>query len=186
MKHLPLTIIFFVLMLLTACGNPKVPVTHYYLLSAGQEQSEHQTEPTTSRLYLADIRLPQYLKQDHLVMKLSENKLHFSRYHQWAEGLAQAFAKSIKQQVHTANFVLRPSDSELSLVIEIDDFYPTEQGQVILTGRYWVNHHNAPDTAIAVPFNLRASLTTTGFEHAVKKMHLLVVLLAKQIALDVQ
>ncbi len=184
MKNILLTSILITL--LSACTSSREYKVTYYLLTPYSAQAEpfevlHQQVEASKKiaLYLQDVRLPQYLKQMQLVMLKSDNQLHFSRYHLWAENIEQSIRKSLKQALTQVVWLNQSMNIETSnpvnLVIEIDDFYPTIQGKVVLTGRYWLQNS---DLNKQVNFTFVEPLQQDGFAASVKQMHALLELLA--------
>ncbi len=175
------------IMLLSACSSSRENKIEYYLLTPYNESLkplniDHQQLDSRKKiaLYLQDVRLPQYLKQMQLVMLKGDNQLHFSHYHLWAENIEQSIRKTLKQtltQVAWLNNqrVNTEASKQVNLIIEIDNFYPTIQGKVVLTGRYWLQNS---DLNKQVNFTFVEPLQQDGFAAAVKQMHSLLELLA--------
>jgi len=127
-------------------------------------------------------------------MLIGENQLHYARYHLWGESLDHGIAKYIKQVVNIfgnrenvnkelGDRELRNlddnNDKTLKLTIEIDHFYPTDQAQVILSGRYWLK--NKANKKQVFEFAFKQALSADGYSQAVKQMHALIEQLAKKI-----
>jgi len=176
--------ILFVLGFLTACSTSPSNTVKYYLLTPSKavmnkvdSQKVNVKNNATMRLYIQNIHLPRYLQQPQLVMLKAQNQLHFSHYHLWAEDVEQSISKTLKQHLPVI-WLNKAEPKAINLTIEIDDFYPTQQGKVIFRGRYWLQQQ---DTIIQQPFNYMASLNEAGFGNAIEQMHALVVLLARNI-----
>lgn len=200
--------IFALSTLLFSCAEaPSSKVTSYLLNTPEFNKSVVQSlqkitmAEHENRLILDDIVLPEYLKQPSLVMLVSGNQLHYAHYHVWGESLEQGIKKTLtlflnhlfgQQQLNQQQvgklLVLEKNDvnKTLHLSLEIDHFYPTDQGDVILTGRYWFNGSSSKVNNLSykkntVEFNFKQSIIANGYSQTVKQMHVLLGKLANNI-----
>jgi hypothetical protein len=177
--------IMIVLGSLAACATTKTHTLQYYLLNPNHvedinknTQQAKQGDTTNTYLYLENIQLPNYLQQPQLVLFKAPNQLHFSRYHVWAESVEKSINKTLKQQLSSVVWLTKINEKAVSLTIEIDNFYPTQQGEAILTGRYWLKHNNQ---IRQINFAYHRALEHDGFTDATVQLHLLLVKLANDI-----
>ena len=177
-----------VTLLLFSCAQAPTPKVSYYLLNAPEHNLAGDNEQTVvggehkvagdHKIILDNVILPQYLKQSSIVMLMNENQLHYARYHLWGESLQQGITKLIKQALTITN-----KQQSLHLTIEIDHFYPTDQTNVILSGRYWLSMTEAEvkNNQYVFNFAFKQALKADGYGQAVKQMHVLIKQLAAQI-----
>jgi len=191
--------IFVLSTLLFSCAEVPAPAVNYYVLNTpifnqSADLSSHKLAITAQEktLIIDDIVLPQYLKQPSLVMLVSDNQLHYAHYDVWGESLEQGIKKTLAlflnhQQAEKQLLLPRNNiDKNVHLSIEIDHFYPTDQGDVILSGRYWftiksskVNKNIYKNGALE--FYFKQNITANGYSQAVKQMHALLEQLANNI-----
>jgi uncharacterized protein len=188
-----LFIISLLSVFLSACSSAPAPQVNYYLLNTPIANNlVTATAKNAIKVTLHDIRWPHYLKRQSLVMLVGENKINFSHYHLWAESLAQGFAKSLKQEFSQQSaiaLVENRDNTTLDLTIEIAHFYPTDNAQVVLSGRYWlatpVNVNKNVYQQQPIAFSFQQALTANGYAQSVKQMRALITLLAAKITDDI-
>jgi uncharacterized lipoprotein YmbA len=171
---------------LCSCAQSPVPEVNYYLLDTPNVTAKNLANNNQQKsiliknnnIIIDDILLPQYLKQSSIVMLIGENRLHYAHYNLWGENLEQGVSKLIQQSIGQIN-----SPEPIHLTIEIDHFYPTVQGKVILFGRYELTLKKEKKTFM---FAFTETLNTGGYGEAVKKMQLLIKTLAKNIISNVK
>ncbi|PCI61836.1 MAG: hypothetical protein COB35_05205 [Gammaproteobacteria bacterium] len=168
--------------LLFSCAQAPTPNIHYYLLNTpviNEQVKKTAVLDPSAHIELDRVLLPQYLKQQSLVMLIGENQLHYARYHLWGESLAHGIAKYIRQAVNHLNIQDVKNAKTLKLTIEIDHFYPTDQAQVILSGRYFFK--NKFNKKRVFEFAFKQALRADGYSQAVKQMHALIEQLTQKI-----
>ncbi len=166
---------------LSSCAQSPATEVNYYLLDTPNviakklinNNLQESIPIKANNIIIDDVLLPQYLKQSSIVMLIGENRLHYAHYNLWGENLAQGVSKLIQQSIGQIN-----SPEPIHLTIEIDHFYPTEQGRVILSGRYMLRLKK--DKKL-FKFTLTQGLHKGGYSEAVKQMQLLIKELAKNI-----
>ncbi len=170
---------------LVACATTQKKALQYYLLSSNEVESINknmqqveQIPITNTYLYIENIQLPNYLQQPQLVLFKAPNQLHFSRYHLWAESVEKSINKTLKQQLSSVIWLTKVNNKAVSLTLEIDNFYPTQEGKVILTGRYWLKSSNQIQQ---INFAYHNALEQDGFANATVQLHSLLVKLASDI-----
>jgi len=174
--------------LLFSCAEAPSPQLTYYLLNTPVVTPVKQLpEKNNTGLVIDEIVLPQYLKQPSLVMLMAENQLHFSHYHLWAESLEQSIHKVLwllltyPEQATQDNLF-----NKLHVTVEIDNFFPSEQGKVILSGRYWLTTSGSKVNKklykkYEYEFNFTQNINADGYSQAVKQMLDLLEQLSKEI-----
>jgi len=195
-------------MLLFSCAEVPTPTVNYYLLNTpiptkNSDQLPQKLAKTTQekQLIIDDIVLPQYLKQPSLVMLVATNQLHYAHYDVWGESLEQGIHKTLtlllnklfeqpqlsRQKVNKQFLLTKDSiDKKIHLTVVIDHFYPTDQGDVILSGHYWftnqsVNVNKKLYKKEVLKFYFKQSITANGYSQAVTQMHDLLEQLANNI-----
>ncbi len=180
-------ILLFVSVLgLQACANiDKAPQTYYYILDAVPipVQQTHSTSQNTIRqIKILPVIVPDYMNQPNLVIKLNDHQIKITNYHFWAEDLRRSIQRilisELNQRQLDISFTERCIDCA-QLVVSISHFYPTESGDVILSGAVEFRAQNAQQ--IRTEFSFKQSLNEGGFDAAVKEMRALLSQLAQSI-----
>jgi uncharacterized lipoprotein YmbA len=128
------------------------------------------------------VQVPDYLNQPNLVLKLSDHQIKIANYHFWAEDLSQSIQRVLINELNSthSDFSYRERCAGCDeLAITIDHFYPTEQGNVVLSGSY--EKVTKDDNRGHVRFYLTQKLEKGGFDEAVSVMRALLGELAQQI-----
>jgi len=184
------------ILFLAACAS-NAPSLNYYLLDSGANSSIvgspsiNNTEK--SLVLISDISLSEFLRQSSLLVQLEDHEMHYALNHVWAEPLADAIPKALLKDLRRsgAEFSFERGTTQwfgkeaYQIKIQIDQFHPNAQQQVLLSGRYWVTNTDRDET-IAYDFALTDSLTQDGYGHAVVKMRRLLTTLAKQILIGLK
>ncbi|MFC4701938.1 membrane integrity-associated transporter subunit PqiC [Glaciecola siphonariae] len=168
---------------LTACSSSGPgPKVQYYLLDTASDRSL----TTDGASQLAEVRVgavPDYLNQNALIMMVSEHTLEIARYHKWADRLTDSIARVVEYEYNQA-LIVSEADSACeqcrSIVLFIEHFYPTADGDVFLTGFYQYN--NDQSAPIKKRFNLQGRIQGDGYKAAVVEMRQLLVELSAHIA----
>lgn len=176
---------FLTLFALVGCINTQqAPETFYYILDSTPESAEHTTAAKTGdnvrQVKVNPVILPDYLNQPNLVLKLSDHQIKIANYHFWAEDLRQSIQQVLVNELNinnsTTTFAKVCRGACLTLDITIDHFYPTEEGDVMLAGTYYLS-----DKPVVKRFVLNKSLSKGGYDEAVPLMRSLLSDLASQI-----
>jgi uncharacterized lipoprotein YmbA len=176
---------FLALFALVGCINTQqAPETFYYILDSTPQSAEHTTTAKTDgsvrHIKVNPVVLPDYLNQPNLVLKLSDHQIKIANYHFWAEDLRQSIQQVLINELNINNvattFAKICSGTCLTLDITIDHFYPTEDGNVMLAGTYYLS-----DKQVVKRFVINKSLSKGGYDEAVPVLRSLLSDLAKQI-----
>jgi len=128
------------------------------------------------------IALPDYLNQPNIVLRDQSQRLHIAYYHSWADDLASTIRRVIISELNnaknTARFKARCTYCD-SITVTLDHFYPTTQGEVILSGFYQIEKRDK--TSYSQDFFIKVDLDENGYEHAVKKMRAALIALTLKI-----
>lgn len=158
---------------------------HYYLLHNTSQAKPNVDLKERTMVVLHKITLPDYLKQRGLVFQMSETNLHIATAHLWAEPLDEGITKSLSNALRLKDVALilhgsanRPAQPTLTLVI--DDFIPTWEGDVVLSGSYTLLQ--ASNSIIAKEFYYTIPLEGDGFSMSVQAMRKAIGDLANDIA----
>lgn len=181
------------LMAMAIAGCSSKPVTmNYYLLHETAQTAEIQDITNWPVIELRSLTLPDYLKQQSLIVQLSSSELHFSPQHLWSEPFEQGFAQALKDnlanthkiRLHTQSVWTNATQSGYILDISIEDFIPSHNGMVILRGTYRLGR--SPQSGKIVEFAFNSPLNKDGFAHSVEQMRELVTKLANQIVTGIE
>ena len=163
------------------------PKVQYYVLEPASTTAapEKIAEPLVA---IGPIDLADYLKQPSLAMRQHAHQVTLAQYHVWAENLGQALSRvlvnDLNQQVTSYRFETRADQNgslpALQLKLRVDQFYPTDQHQVVLAGQYWIS--DTHQFRVRRSFRLTDDLQQDGYPHAVGKMRQLVSQLAGHIS----
>jgi len=153
---------------------------NYYVLDA--KPSALETKNITRNIAIERISLPDYLNQPNIVLRDDSQKLHVAYYHSWADDLGSSIRRVVISQLNVLNDSSRFSarcEGCTSIKLNLDHFYPTTQGEVILAGSFQIKPINNPVKTESFLINLE--LEDDGYEHAVDKMRLALSELTAQI-----
>ncbi|MFT6267969.1 MAG: putative lipoprotein YmbA [Alphaproteobacteria bacterium] len=128
------------------------------------------------------VQVPDYLNQPNLILKLSNHQIKIANYHFWAEDLSQSIQRVLINELNNAHNDLSYTQRCVGcdeLAITIDHFYPTEQGDVVLSGTY--ENVLKDGSRSQTRFSLTKKLEKGGFDEAVSAMRALLGELAQQI-----
>jgi uncharacterized protein len=174
-------------LMLVGCASSSSSNLNYYLLDSGNSGITGAIQANEPRplLLLGEVTLTELLRQSSLLVQLEDHQMHYALQHIWAEPLEEAIPrvllKDLRQRSYDFNFERGSTEwfgkETYRLKIQIDQFYPNAEQQVVLSGRYWLTTVEG-DKTIARDFLLTDTLSQDGYGHAVVKMRRLVTLLA--------
>lgn len=132
---------------LTACSSA-VELTYYQLPVPATASVPSNN---SSVVIVEPVMVANYLNTNALILQRSTVELHRTQQHQWLEALDQQLnrilvselqSKLADRTVTTAEFASKaPSTTSQRLLVQIAEFHGTEQGMVILSGRYsWLGN----------------------------------------------
>lgn len=155
-------------MVLLGCSTAPTPDTNYYSLI-----SSNNTQTANALTVIPVIeQLPDYLKQTSLVILQGEHQVYFANYHRWAQPVLSSITYILTAELNRPGRGCNVENNRIK--IRIEQFSPTDQGEVILTGVYAANKtFNA--------FDIRLDLAESGYNTSVKTMNKALLQLAKQI-----
>lgn len=124
-KHI---FLFSLMMTLLGCATPKPKVTYYALDYTPIKQ-------VLTPWVKVDIQLPEFLKQENIVIESAKSELTFAHYHRWAEPLDEMIERHISNQL-----LLMQADTKVQkkqvIKLNIERLVGSVSGQVYLSG-YW-------------------------------------------------
>lgn len=176
---------FLVLFALVGCINTQPALdTYYYILDNTPQSQAHSAVNSGSTTSLKQVKvrsvaMPDYLNQPNLVIKLSDHQIKIANYHFWAEDLRQSVQQVLINELNLKNpetSFIQTCVSCDELVITVDHFYPTQSGDVVLSGSYYRTSNYVLNN-----FVLKRTLDKGGYDEAVSAMRLLLGELADQI-----
>jgi len=173
---------FLVLFALSGCVNT-TPATdsYYYILDTMPQQkiTAVNVVENLEQIKVRPVTLPDYLNQPNLVLKLSDHQIKIANYHFWAENLRQSIQRVLINELNANNSEISFTQACAKcdeLVITIDHFYPTQNGEVVLVGSYYLTSNYTQNR-----FILKRELEQGGYNEAVSAMRALLTDLAEQI-----
>ncbi len=141
----------------------------YYLLDPLPVQV--QRRPGAESIQLLPINLPDYLRQNRLVIRKGGNQIQQAGFHSWADGLSDSIRRVLINNLNEASadysFVKNCGNCK-GLLISIDHFYPTEDGQVVLSGLLEIEADE--EATVREPFFFSNRLRADGYDNSVSQM----------------
>ena len=175
-------------LLLQACSSP-VENTNYYLLHTASTDKVKKINPRAPKIVLGKIQLADYLRQDSLVLQLSEHQLFYSPKNIWAEPLQIAIAKALlfdlNQHSNDYQYInhssAQPEAASYELIVHIEHFLATDKSKVMATGKYWLLNRQSGEQLVVDTFYLQQGLNKDGYTHAVEQLRTLILALSQEI-----
>ncbi|WAJ70784.1 PqiC family protein [Catenovulum adriaticum] len=124
-KHI---FLFSLMMTLVSCTTPKPKVTYYALDYTPIKQ-------VLTPWVKVDVQLPEFLKQENIVIESAKSELTFAHYHRWAEPLDEMVERYISNQLLLMQ-VDTKGQTKRALKLKIERLVGSVSGQVYLSG-YW-------------------------------------------------
>lgn len=171
-------------LVLASCASKPPPVPHYYVLDNLKQSS---SKPSGKPLAVAEISVPDYLRQRKLVMRQSSQQILFANYHSWADDLPASMRRVLIDELSAASSIYRFVERCIDcggLQIRVDQFYPTDTGQAVLSGSYSLQLKEKAGQggeAQFQPFHLERALRDDGYDEAVFQMRQLLLDLSQVI-----
>jgi len=184
-----LLIISLVALFVTGCSSVKPSVNFYQLSPAPISQSVNLASAT---LLIEPVSLVDFLERPNLLLQRQSGQLFVTKYQLWAEPLDKAIARALVNDLNVSQQDFRAQsqlvthcvDRCFRLKLLVEQFYPTEQGFVIFSGKYQLFQD---DVLIEQhDFNWQQSQAQDGYAVAVQSLHRLTIKLASQIQQQVQ
>lgn len=178
---------------LSACSS--AVELKYYQLPVPALSVENTVSSDAAVLIVEPVMVANYLNTNALILQTSQVELHRTQQHQWLEALDQQLnrilvnelqAKLAKTSVTTAEFAVKSTPSQAQrLLVQIAEFHGTEQGIVILSGRYsWLG---GSTTGVQLrQFRIELPQPEDGYPAMVQTMGAAVSKLSEQIAEQLQ
>jgi len=174
-----LLIVFF----LAGCASDTASIKYYKLgVVKNNSAEEHSTpileekNPSKRPLILIEpIVLPDFLRQQGLVIQKTDHQLQVSNVHRWAENLESASSRVI--QSHLENLLPEyrfenksgrwKATPKFRLSIELTEFQvKNRENTVISSGRFWIFDEDG-SLLTKESFLLEEPLSRNGYEHAI-------------------
>lgn len=180
------------LMACVSCSSKSVPSVSYYTLAPAKivNNAVKQIHATPINAVISKVVVADYLQSRNLVMQQEGPQLYYSNSHFWAEDLQKGFAKALVTQLYQQQSAYNFADGNLSLrhptainvVVQVEHFVPTSNGNVVLSGSYWIYSGSDTERPVAnETFQFSDALADDGFAHAVTKLQGLVTKLSEDI-----
>lgn len=173
---------------LVGCAGSSVTMFYYQLDDASDARLEQVNYEEKQLITVSRLRVPSYLKQSSIVMRTSQQQLHFSGNHLWAEVPELAIhsalledLNNISEQHYFINWTNSlKQNSQGSINIHIQHFYPTEDGTVLFSGSIEYLESTKSQGRIS-DFFIETDLNQDGYAHAIRTMRKQILMLAKQV-----
>lgn len=154
----------------------------YYIFDANPlpQTTEHASNLTP--VNIAAVKLPRYLSGDHLIMQSQDHSFVRANYHSWADNLDAAIKRAIISDVNQTNskfYAVNKCQTCTSITVHIEHFYPTDGGDILLSGYTEQNSGNSENKITR--FYYKTALESAGYANAVKQMRKQVSLLTKDV-----
>ncbi|NRA53251.1 MAG: membrane integrity-associated transporter subunit PqiC [Gammaproteobacteria bacterium] len=184
---------FLLISLLTllsaGCSSVKPALTFYQLSPPPITQ---QVELTSATLIIEPVTLVDYLKRPNLLLERQSGQLYVTKYQLWAEPLDQAIARTLVNHLNQSqqdfraqsHLVTRCLKRCFRLKLFVEQFYPTERGTAVFTGKYQLFQQDK--LVSQQDFNWQQDQANDGYGAAVNSLYKLTVKLASQIQQQVQ
>ena len=177
-----------VLILLTGCASEPARLNHYLLHSTSEAEAE-AAKPGEHYINMGQVILPDYLKQRGLAYQTSATQVQLSSQHLWAEplqsGVVQVLERGLWKQaaITVVPASARAGEPVASLSIQVDNFIASYRGDVIFSGKYWLETESGSPLVRRFAYTL--ALERDGYDHTVEKMREALHLLARDVAAQV-
>lgn len=185
-------IAIFLVTWLMACST-KPGSFRYYQFDAETQQFQSSLEDLTQKTAITlSLTVPDYLKQNKMVILIDDNELQFSPLHLWAQLPAKALHSQMRKSInHSAsNWHVTSGhhgvrqDSNFRLHINLSHFYPTVSGEVVMAGDWLFSVDEKPQTKSG--FSYRRALDENGYAAALKTKAILIEQLAQEINVQIE
>jgi uncharacterized lipoprotein YmbA len=167
------TLVLIFSMLLMSCISSKpAPDVTYYLLDAGPNIQKKKA--ADGLIEVKEVRLPDYLSTNQLVMLDSGHTLIKSSYHSWADSLDESMQRALVNDLNNLSeqneFVAwcENCSKSMSVSITVEHFYPSIDGKLLLSGYFEVI--DTQDENNVTRFQLVNELESDGYANSVKQM----------------
>lgn len=178
----------FLILILTLCACSTQPGKfRYYQFTAvlSADESDVQLLENIQQIRL-NLTVPDYLKQNKMVMKMDNNELRFAQLHLWAQLPAKAIYTELQRELNqTAEnwFIATGSNSPvrsgMALQVNIHEFYPTLAGDALISGDWMFSVDGAP--LMRMEFYNKTPLKEVGYSHALQALSQLLTQLSHEI-----
>lgn len=174
------------MVLLVGCASQPVSLNHYML---------HPTEPLPEseasgiKLSITQLVLPDYLRQRGLAYQVSDTKIQLSTQHLWAEPLQSGIEQTLERALYRSGGIqvipakITSATADVSLALQFDDFIATYRGNVVLSGKYWLE---TGQSAKVQRFHFALPQNSDGYESTVMAMRAALDKLAEHITTQLQ
>lgn len=155
----------------TSLTPAPTPETKYFVLDLPPKGK--LPPQSLDKILVAPVRLPEYLNQQQLVVREKDHQIRIAKYHSWAEPLEVSIRRSISSQLNHKDlgYSFVPSCRGCpQLLVDIHHFYPTVDGEVLLTGGYRFEGLARSGANQFKPFHFAGTLSSDGYASAVTEM----------------
>jgi len=173
-------------LLLYGCASETNTINYYKLGAVNKAFNPDNTgngksnRSNRSLIVIEPILLPDFLRQQGLVIQKTDHQLQISNNHRWAESLESAISRVVQSHLEnqlpeyrfenqTGRWKLKP---QFRLSIELAEFQVNNrESKVITSGRFWIFNQNE-ELVSKERFLIEESLSSNGYEHAISNLEI--------------
>ncbi len=165
-----IALLMMTMIAVSSCSTTtEVQSISYYLLDPVPREAQRKS--ATKSIQVSAINLPDYLRQNRLVIRKQSNQIQQASFHSWADSLSDSIRRvlinDLNERSADYSFVANCGDCQ-SVQISIDHFYPTEEGQVVLSGLLEIEADE--ETTYREQFFFSNRLRADGYDNSVGQM----------------
>lgn len=182
-KYVTVCSVGVIALMLTGCGGSATENTtkHYRLpsnLSTSQSESNIDATAKTNlknRLVVDSIVLADHLSNINLTFQTTDVNYTLAENHLWISPLSQQLQLDLvnhldKKLPNWFVTAMPLTDRTARLTVNINDFNPRFDGQVVLSGKYTIQF-NASNKIISAPFSFITPQTKDGYDESVRVLY---------------
>lgn len=177
---------------LWACTSSPGNLRYYQFNFSNSESQPGYADLRQKEAITFSLTVPDYLKQNKMVIQVDYGELQFSQLHLWAQLPAKAIHSQIRDSINqfatdwhviSGNHSVR-QESRLRLHINLSHFYSTASGKVIMAGEWLFSVDEKPQAKSN--FNYEKVLTEDGYGAALSAKQNIIKQLAQEINLSLE
>jgi len=184
--------LLLILILLNACSSAPAKI-EYYALHFDQLNPPQKSADQTHELVIVEpVILAGFLRQQGLVVQTSDNQLHMSSQHRWAEQLDQALSRTIVGHLENnlPNYRFENQNGRWSeqpqyrINLSFSHFHTNANNEAVVAGDFWILTND--NTLVRKErFYLAQPLARDGYSHAVDVLNRLLAKFVEEMAAKV-
>ncbi|BDX05945.1 PqiC family protein [Planctobacterium marinum] len=177
----------FLVTWLMACSTNPGSFRHYQFSTTAIESQPGFEDLQHSTAVILSLTVPDYLKQNKMIIQVDDGELQYSQLHLWAQLPAKAIHNQMRKSINLSakGWYVTPGnqsvrqESSVRLHVNLSHFYPTTAGEVVMAGDWLFSMDGKPQTKS--DFSYQRALTEDGYAAALKTKAVLIEQLAQEI-----